>query len=287
MHFRRIQRIPANVAPVDPGPRGTGPTVQGVVTDPRTPSAHESSTAPTSQVEGIASPVGLVETSAAWVAAVIASSAAAAIAGSVYGVSADDLSSSTAVNAWALLAMWIASLGVLAVFLARSPTVGPMRAAFGASTRSWKAYAGVAALGVAAQFAVGLLYLPLRYIDQALFDELEDAVRAYTDQASGVGVLVLLALVTLGAPIAEEILYRGALLGALCRRWSWPIALWGQALIFGAVHLQPLQFPALVLVGVMLGLVRRRYGLVAAIVCHATFNLVAALLAFASSSTSG
>jgi membrane protease YdiL (CAAX protease family) len=89
-------------------------------------------------------------------------------------------------------------------------------------------------------------------------------------------VVLLVLIVGIGAPIVEEIFYRGLLQRSLIRRVGarWGIAL--ASLAFGAAHLQPLQFPALTLAGVLFGVLAHRYGrLGPAIAAHMVFNLTA------------
>jgi uncharacterized protein len=131
-------------------------------------------------------------------------------------------------------------------------------------------------IGVLTQLVVvPLVYLPIFWVigDR---DVSADA-RALTDRAdSPVGVVLLVLIVVIGAPIVEELFFRGLLLRSLERRWG---SVWGlliSSLIFGAVHLQPLQFPALVVVGLILGVLAQRTGrLGPSIFAHIAFNAVA------------
>ncbi|HOZ07099.1 MAG TPA: CPBP family intramembrane metalloprotease, partial [candidate division Zixibacteria bacterium] len=84
-------------------------------------------------------------------------------------------------------------------------------------------------------------------------------------------------------PAAEEILYRGILLGALRRRRGAAVAVALSSLYFGLLHLHAPVVPALVVFGAVLAIVRIRSGsLLVCIAAHATFNaanLTLALLA--------
>ena len=86
------------------------------------------------------------------------------------------------------------------------------------------------------------------------------------------------ASVGIGAPVVEEIFYRGLLQRSLERRFGvWPGIL-GSALLFGVSHFQLLQLPALVLFGVVLGLLAQRTGRLAApIAAHIVFNMTTVL----------
>lgn len=96
--------------------------------------------------------------------------------------------------------------------------------------------------------------------------------------ADGAVALLPAAAAILLAPFAEEVLYRGALLGTLARTAPPATALVLQAAIFGLVHVighppsLPLAIP-LALVGWVCGWVAlRTRSLVPAILVHATFN---------------
>ena len=131
-------------------------------------------------------------------------------------------------------------------------------------------------LGVLTQLiVVPLVYLPIfKIIGER--DVSADA-RALTDRAdSTVGVILLVLIVVIGAPIVEELFFRGLLLRSAERRWGRTWAVIVSSLVFGAVHLQPLQFPALVAVGVILALLAQRTGrLGPSIFAHIAFNAVA------------
>lgn len=86
----------------------------------------------------------------------------------------------------------------------------------------------------------------------------------------------ILAIAVVG-PIAEEYLFRSAILGGLLRcgagRWT---AILVSALIFGIIHLNPAQVPFATIMGVLLGLLYVRSGnLLPSIVCHILNNSVA------------
>jgi membrane protease YdiL (CAAX protease family) len=105
--------------------------------------------------------------------------------------------------------------------------------------------------------------------------------RQLTDRATTpLGVILLFLIVGVGAPIAEEIFFRGLALRAFRKRgWAWWPSIIVTAVYFGATHLQPLQFPALVLFGIAVGwLVQRTDRLGPAIWAHVGFNVTAAVV---------
>lgn len=100
------------------------------------------------------------------------------------------------------------------------------------------------------------------------------------------GVAIMATVVIVVAPIAEEIVYRGVLLGALERRWGRTAGLVVSALVFSAVHGSVAGFVPLAVVGGLMGWLYRASGsLRVAIVAHALFNAmgVAVLVAQGSS----
>ncbi|MCU0270884.1 MAG: CPBP family intramembrane metalloprotease [Acidimicrobiales bacterium] len=89
---------------------------------------------------------------------------------------------------------------------------------------------------------------------------------------------MLVIIVGIGAPIAEEIFYRGLALGAMQRRWGATWGLVASSGLFALTHNQPLQFPALLAFGLVLGWMVQRTGrLGPAVWAHLGFNMTAAL----------
>jgi|GEM_PF-1627103 len=84
--------------------------------------------------------------------------------------------------------------------------------------------------------------------------------------------------VTLLAPLGEEVLFRGYLLRALRARYGTRAALLVTSAIFAAMHLNPASFLALLVLGLLFGLLRLASGsLVPALVGHAMQNGLTAL----------
>lgn len=125
--------------------------------------------------------------------------------------------------------------------------------------------------------ALPLLYWPLLDLLGKTSSDLEGPAREMTDRADGpIGVLLLVLIVGVGAPIIEEIFYRGLFQQALLKRGLPPVAAIGlNATVFGLSHGELLQLPALVLFGAVAGLLAHRAGrLGPAIAAHITFNMV-------------
>ncbi len=172
--------------------------------------------------------------------------------------------------------LWLGYLGVV-WWAARYKGHG-MREDFALSIKGIDVPIGIG-VGMAAQYLIPLVYLPLHALVHFDTEDISRPARDITDRASGaVGVVLLVLIVGIGAPIVEEIFFRGLLQRSLIRRVGpgWGIAL--TAVIFGAVHLEPLQFPALALAGAAFGILAYRAGrLGPSIVAHMLFNLTAVI----------
>jgi uncharacterized protein len=133
-------------------------------------------------------------------------------------------------------------------------------------------------LGASLQLvAMPLLYWPLlRLLDMSTSD-LEGPARSLSERANGVaGVLLLVLIAGVLAPIFEEIFFRGLVQRALLKRGLPPwLAIGATATVFGITHLQLLQLPGLVLAGALFGYLAHRAGrLGPAIAAHVGFNMV-------------
>jgi membrane protease YdiL (CAAX protease family) len=129
--------------------------------------------------------------------------------------------------------------------------------------------------GLACQFVlVPLVYWPFRVNDPTLSRRLEEPARNLSNLTRGPGFALLLLIVVVGAPLVEELFFRGLLLRALAHRFGPVAAIVGSSLAFGLVHYQPLQFLGLVAFGVAQALLAWRTGrLGPGLVSHAVFNL--------------
>jgi membrane protease YdiL (CAAX protease family) len=91
--------------------------------------------------------------------------------------------------------------------------------------------------------------------------------------------LAMLLVIAGLAPLWEELLFRGFLLPILARHQRMVVALAVTALLFGAIHLQPLALPILSTLGLVLGLAMRHTGsLRTPILVHACWNAAQFLL---------
>ncbi len=81
-----------------------------------------------------------------------------------------------------------------------------------------------------------------------------------------------------GAPIVEELFFRGLLLRSLLGRTPPPVAIVVSAVLFGLAHFEAVQFAGLAAFGVVLGVLAWRTGrLTPGIGAHAAFNAAAVI----------
>jgi uncharacterized protein len=181
----------------------------------------------------------------------------------------------------AQLGLWFGLLGV--PYLAARLKGNGMRRDFGLRI-DWPDLPIGGVCGWVGQFAIlWLVYIPLRWFTDVTAEEISEPARSMTDRATGpLGVVLLVLIVGVGAPIVEEIFYRGLLQGSLVRRWG---AVWGigiAAVLFAVAHGQLLQLPALALAGALFGVLAHLSGrLGPAIVAHVVFNMTAVILLLA------
>lgn len=142
------------------------------------------------------------------------------------------------------------------------------------STRRWRDALQGLAIGVVAQVgAVPVIYLPILLLNDDL--DVSGPARELIDRADGFGVALLLLMVVVMAPVAEELFFRGLALRAFEARMGQRLALLASALLFGITHLQLLQLPALVMIGLVCGWLTQKDGrLDRAVWAHMGFNAV-------------
>lgn len=135
-------------------------------------------------------------------------------------------------------------------------------------------------VGIALAFRVPLLLAwvgrPESMQQLALDDALWQIIGTVRDQY---GLVTALWVVAVTAPVVEEFVFRGAVYRAFAAHISPGWANVMQAALFSALHMNLNAAFVLFLLGLVLGtLARRSGGLLASIIMHATFNLIAALI---------
>lgn len=183
-------------------------------------------------------------------------------------------------KAWASVALvvvpWLGLAG-WPIVAARRKGNGPVadyRLAVGPRQVGVGILGGIAALGLALAAAAVVQALIGRPFDSAI-----GQVATETTSASRAALVALALTAVVGAPFAEELMFRGLLYGSLekfgqpapwCVAWS--------TVGFALFHFEPVRLPVLLVIGAVLGLVRWRTGSTgAAVVAHMTVNLPAAV----------
>ncbi len=135
------------------------------------------------------------------------------------------------------------------------------------------------AVGLGTQIVLVVLVALLYQLLGIDLDKVGTSAEALTASATDViGVVLLVAIVAVAAPLFEELFYRGLWLRAIERRWGTTWAVLGSSLLFGAIHVQPYDLPALVGFGLVAALLTVRTGrLGPAIWAHVAFNLTAVI----------
>ena len=192
--------------------------------------------------------------------------AAQAAAGAEVNLSDFDISQFTLLQ----VPLWV-TLSLVAWGIARRHGMG-LREAVGLTQRWFDVPLGLACGLLSQLLLVPLVYLPLlRFIDE---DDIAEPARQIVGRADDpAGVAILVVGIVLVAPVVEEVYFRGLLLRALWGRMGRLATVVLSAVLFGLAHVQLLQLPALVVVGLVAGaLVTATGRLAPAIWAHAAFN---------------
>ena len=154
---------------------------------------------------------------------------------------------------------------------------------FGLRMRDFDAPLGLA-LGIFCQLLVlPLLYAPIFFLTGSDKEALSRPAEQLAEGTDGTFSWLLFALlVGILAPVVEELFYRGLLLKALEKRrmpvWA---AVLVSSIIFAGMHMQTLQFPGLLLVGLVAGTLAAITGrLGPSIWLHIGFNMTTVVALF-------
>jgi membrane protease YdiL (CAAX protease family) len=172
----------------------------------------------------------------------------------------------------AQMGFWVGLLGAVVV-TSRKGGTGSVVRDFGLRFRAVDLPLGAGAGIVAQLIVVPLIYFPFRTLIHK--GDLERPARELADRAHGPAFIAFAVVIAIGAPVVEELFYRGLLLRSLQRYLADGPAVVVSGLIFGASHFEPLQLPALALVGVLFAFLVVRTGrLGPAIWAHVAFNTI-------------
>jgi len=196
------------------------------------------------------------------------------------GLPLDDLRAPAVVLALINLPLWIGLVGV--PLLDRRRGLG-WRRDLGWLIRPVDVPLGLA-VGVAAQFAL----VPLYELLWVVFDR-HDVGAAAESLAAGVDgpldVAAFALMTVVAAPVAEEVVYRGLLYRGIRdlrvgrQRWAIATAIVASSALFAISHFQVVQFPGLLVFGVLAALLFERTGrLGTPILAHVGFNATTVVL---------
>jgi uncharacterized protein len=129
---------------------------------------------------------------------------------------------------------------------------------------------------------IRVVYLPLEALwpDTFTDDRLNENARELVDRAGGTSTVLLVAIVVVGAPLVEELFYRGLLQRPLASRFDETAVVVMVALVFALAHFRPIEIPGLFAIGLVFGVAALRTGrLGMAIMIHVGFNATGILRA--------
>ena len=224
---------------------------------------------------------GIGIAAAAWAGAIAASVVCFQVVVAATGHSGDDIDSLpfSVFPISSMLSLWVPTLVILWV-LSNRRFSGSLVADYALRFR-WIDLVGVP-IGVLSQIVVlRVVYWPLAQWFPETFsnDDIERAARDLTERADGAWRIALVLAVVVGAPLIEELLYRGLILPTLSRAMRAPLAVVVGALWFAAAHMQAVQFLGLAVFGVVLGTCRARTGrLGMGVLAHAAFNATSVVM---------
>ena len=192
------------------------------------------------------------------------------VVGSVWLAASGDDEVTLGLTVVTLVAQWTGLVGAV-VLASRRKGSGDLGEDFGFRIERGDIGPGIVA-GLASQLLlIPLLYLPLHLLGADL--DVSEKAREVTGLGTGGGLVLLAACIVVGAPIAEELFFRGLLLRSVHRRHGprWAVAV--SSVAFGITHFQPVQLLGLIAFGVVLAILTQRSGrLGPALVAHMVFN---------------
>jgi membrane protease YdiL (CAAX protease family) len=180
-----------------------------------------------------------------------------------------------AAAALAQLVGWAMMMGVVARCVKRYPLTGTRR---DVAVTSWKwSYLGYGVVAAISGLIVSVVLsnlIPIRQKQGA-----EDIGQQIRDSSAGtVGLVIFAIVVAIGAPIVEELFFRGLLQTAFTARYGPWIGIASSSVIFGAIHFEPLNVIVLSALGAVFGFVRYRTGSIwPSMIAHAINNTLAVI----------
>lgn len=185
----------------------------------------------------------------------------------------------TWVFALAAIALWVPNLAMLAIVSRRRGT-GNFIHDF--SFRFCRRDLLGIPIGIASQLLlVEIVTWPFRemFPDAYSNGKIDKRATNLVEAAHGYWIVLLTVIVTIGAPIVEELVFRGFIQGGMQQRFRQTTALLVGAIWFTIVHVNPIEFPGLFAFAVVLGLCfmkTKRLGM--SVWAHVAFNATALFL---------
>lgn len=130
-------------------------------------------------------------------------------------------------------------------------------------------------VGICGQVLITAVYLPVQWLAPGLLDGLDGPAKELTGALSSWRWAVFSLFVGVISPICEEVFFRGFTLRALSSRWGSRVGIVASGVLFGLMHFQKIQTPALIAFGMLLAwraTKTKRIG--ETIIAHGTFNLL-------------
>ncbi|MEO8162771.1 MAG: type II CAAX endopeptidase family protein [Ilumatobacteraceae bacterium] len=177
------------------------------------------------------------------------------------------------------LALWIPNMAML-VFVSGRRGTGNFRRDFSFSFRG-RDLLGIP-IGIISQLLlVGLVTWPFRELFPGAYsnNKIDERATELVDAAHSYWIVLLAMIVTMGAPVIEELVFRGFIQGGLQQRFRQSVALIIGAVWFTVVHANPIEFPGLFAFGLVLGfcfMKTNRLGM--SVWAHVAFNATALML---------
>lgn len=180
-------------------------------------------------------------------------------------------------TAVAEIPLWLGMIGTV-VWACRTKGTGSLRRDFRLEMRWTDVPLGLVT-GFVGQLAIVAVVIPVYRLLGIDTHEVGQTAEKLADRAvHAPDVLLLVLIVVLGAPVVEELFYRGLFLRAVERRWGSGVAIGVTSAIFAALHFQPYDFLALFLFGMIAATLAVRTGrLGPGIWAHLAFNLTAVI----------
>lgn len=219
---------------------------------------------------------GMGDAVAGWILAIVFSTVGVAVY--VAATGEEDLDD---VELWATallqIPLWVGLLGA-PLWASMRKGLGSLREDFGLAMVPKDVAVGLG-VGFAAQIGIGLVAVWVYDLLNIDADRLGETAEELADRAvGGIDVVLLVLIVAVGAPIVEEIFYRGLVMRSMERRFGRVVALVGSSLVFGLAHFQPYDLIALAPAGLVFAWLAVRYDrLGPAIWAHVAFNLTAVI----------